>query len=192
MKKSHTVRLVLLGTATAALSACGDSGAPPKDARYFASPQECTAVYGDQPCNDAKTAADQKHLSEAPRYGRKDECEAEYGAGNCESRQVGSGSFFMPLLMGYMMGNMMGGSRYAQPVYRDRDNNAVTPSAGGGAGAYRVGTFSGGSGGTGFGSAGAGGSAARTAAFQPAAQPTQISRGGFGSTASRFSGSSGG
>jgi uncharacterized protein YgiB involved in biofilm formation len=96
----------------------------------------------------------------------------------------------MPLLMGYMIGNMMSGPRYAQPVYRDRDNNAVTPGAGG-SGAYRVGTFSG----TGSGAGTAGGfsgASAGRATFQPAAQVTQVSRGGFGSTASRFSGTSGG
>jgi uncharacterized protein YgiB involved in biofilm formation len=184
MKKSRSIRLVLLGTASAAvLTACGDSGAPPKDARYFANAQECSATYDDQACRDAKAAADQAHVAQAPRYSRKEECEAQYGVGHCETRETGSGSFFMPLLMGYMMGNMLGGPRYAQPVYRDRDDNAVTPGRGGG-GAYRVGSFSG----TGAGTATTG----TRAAFRPAPQVTQISRGGFGSSASRYSSSAGG
>jgi uncharacterized protein YgiB involved in biofilm formation len=183
MKKSRAVRLVLLGTASAALSACGDSNAPPKDARYFADTQECSAVYGDQPCQDAKSAADQAHVAQAPRYYRKDECEAEYGAGHCETRQIGGSSYVMPLLVGYMMGNMLGGPRYAEPVYRDRNDNAVAPGAGGN-GAYRVGTYAGG----GF----SGGGAGARPVFRPAAEVSRISRGGFGSTAMRFGGTSGG
>ena len=73
-----------------------------------------------------------KHrLAEAPRFGRKQQCEQEFGAGNCESRQeAGGGSFFMPMMMGYMMGNMMGGNRFSQPVYRGPGNTAVMPSGG--------------------------------------------------------------
>jgi uncharacterized protein YgiB involved in biofilm formation len=184
MKKSRSVRLVLLGTATAALSACGDSNAPPKDARYFATAQECSAVYGDQPCTDAKRAADQWHAAQAPRYSRKEECEAQYGAGNCETREAGGHSFVMPLLMGYMLGNMMSGPRYAEPVYRDRNNNAVTPGAGGN-GTYRVGSFAGGGVATST-------SAGARPAFRPASQVTQVSRGGFGTTAQRYASTSGG
>lgn len=50
--------------------------------------------------------------AKAPRYSRKEECEAEFGAGNCEMRQSGgTGSFFMPMMMGYMLGGA-----FRQPV----------------------------------------------------------------------------
>jgi uncharacterized protein YgiB involved in biofilm formation len=85
----------------------------------------------------------------------------------------------MPLLMGYMLGNMMGGSSgFQQPVYRDRDGNAVV-SGGGGRSYYNVGSFG-----------GASASGART--FRPATQITQVSRGGFGGTASAMRGFSAG
>jgi uncharacterized protein YgiB involved in biofilm formation len=176
MKTSQSIRLVLLGTASVALTACGDDG-PPKDARFFPTVKECSAVYGDASCEDAKTAAEKKQAAEAPRFTRKEQCEAEFGAGNCETRQAaGGGSYFMPLLMGYMIGNVMGGSRFAQPVYRGPDNTAVMPNRGR---LFNVGRFD---------SAGAG---ARPA-FRPAMQIAEVGRGGFGSTARRYGSTSGG
>ncbi|HEU0070186.1 MAG TPA: DUF1190 domain-containing protein [Alphaproteobacteria bacterium] len=170
MKKSRTVKLALLGGASLALAACDDNSGPPNDARYFADAKECAAIYDDASCRESARASEQTHLAQAPKFGRKEECEQEFGAGNCETRQsAGGGSYFMPLLMGYMMGNMMGGNRFNEPVYRDRQGNAVMNSGGR---AYNVGSF--------------GATAGRTAAsFRPAA-PTQIARGGFGAGAAKF------
>jgi uncharacterized protein YgiB involved in biofilm formation len=83
----------------------------------------------------------------------------------------------MPMLMGYMLGNVLGGggSRFHQPVYRGPDNTAVMPNRGR---LYNVGNF-----------AGAGRTGA--ASFRPAAQIAQVQRGGFGSTATAFRSSSG-
>jgi uncharacterized protein YgiB involved in biofilm formation len=151
---------------------------------------ECTAFYDQAACRDAKVAADQAYVAEAPRFANKEECEAEFGAGSCENRQVAaapgqpqeavasneSGSFFMPMLMGYMIGNMMGGNSFHQPVYRGRDGSAVMPNGGR---AFNVGSF-------------AGAGTASTPSFRPAAQDTQVARGGLGSTATAFRGTSSG
>ncbi|HEY4135092.1 MAG TPA: DUF1190 domain-containing protein [Alphaproteobacteria bacterium] len=177
MKKSQTIKLALLGGASLALAACGDDG-PPQDARFFADDKECSAVYGDAPCKDAEAKADEVHLTQAPKYEQREQCEAEFGVGNCETRQTaGGGSFFMPLLMGYMMGNMLnGGNRFSQPVYRGRDGSAVMNNNGR---LFNVGAFGGGSG--------------RATSFRPATQVAQVSRGGFGGSAARFgSGGAGG
>ena len=165
MKKSRSIRLVLLGSASMALGACGDS-ALPQDARFYPTVQECAADYGATACADAKVAADQALATEAPRFAQKQECEAEFGAGNCETRQTAAGgSFFMPLLMGYMMGNMMGGNRYAQPVYRGQNNSAVVSNRGR---LFNVGNFD---------------NAAGRSAFRPATRVAEVRRGGFGTTA---------
>ncbi len=166
MKKCHTIRLVLLGSAGIALAACDDGGAPPKDAHFYPTVNACTAELGAKPCQDAKAAADRAQTAEAPRFTARPQCELQFGVGNCESRQeAGGGSFFMPLMMGYMVGNMMGGNRYSQPVYRGPDNTAIMPSGGQ---MLNVGRFD--------------GQGARPA-FRPAAQITPVSRSGFGSTA---------
>ncbi|MSP66747.1 MAG: DUF1190 domain-containing protein [Alphaproteobacteria bacterium] len=171
MKKSSSVRLVLLGSASMVLAACGDDGVP-TDARFFADLKECTAIHGDAACGEAKVEADKVYAAEAPRFTRKQECEAEFGAGSCETRAAADGgsSMFMPLLMGYMIGNALGGNRFNQPVYRGPDNSAVMPRGGK---AFNVGNFAG------SGVQGASG-------FRPAAQVTQVARGGFGTTATAF------
>ena len=191
MKKSRSIRLVLLGSASIVLASCGDDG-PPKDAKFFSNLQECSAVYDTSQCLDAQKKAETTFTAEAPKFSRKEQCEAEFGAGNCENKQTadggasgtnasGGGSFFMPMLMGYMMGNMLGGrSSFNQPVYRGPNNTAMTQTSSGKM--FNVGSF---------------GGAGRTAAgsFRPASQVAQVGtvqRGGFGSTASANRSSSAG
>ena len=170
MKRSRSIRLVLLGGASMTLAACGDDG-PPKDAQFFSSVSECAAIYGEAECASAKAESEQKFASEAPQFTRKEECEAEFGAGNCETQQASGGSgIFMPMLMGYMMGSALsGGNRFAQPVYRGANGSAVMPSGGK---FFNVGNFA---------RSGTGASA-----FRPAGQVSQVARGGFGQTASGY------
>jgi uncharacterized protein YgiB involved in biofilm formation len=177
MKKSKAIRLVLLGGTSLALAGCDDS--PPSDAKFFASLQECTAHYAEAECKDMVKKSEEQHVATAPKFSRKEECEAEFGAGHCETREMhteggGMGSFFMPMMMGYMMGNMMSrGGMFSGPVYRDRANTAFTTTPAGKS--YNVGTFAGND---------------RAATFNKGAI-TQVSRGGFGSTATAFRSSSG-
>jgi uncharacterized protein YgiB involved in biofilm formation len=176
VRKSRSVQLALMGTAAMTMAACGDAG-PPPDSRFFADVKECTSQTGDaQACEAAKAESEKTHAQEAPKFARKEQCEAEFGAGNCETQQAasGGGSFFMPLLMGYMMGNMMsGGNRFSQPVYQGRDGKAVMPANGR---MYNVGNFN------------RGGTAT---AFQPASRVSEVSRGGFGGTSTRYRSSGG-
>ena len=169
MKKSRSVRLVLLGSASAALAACDDGGALPTTAQFYPTVNDCIADHDAATCADAKAVADRTQAIEAPRFNRKEECEQEFGVGNCETQQTAGGSFFFPLMMGYMMGNMMNGGRYAQPVYRGPNSTAVMPSGGR---LLNVGRFD---------NLGAG-----RAAFRPAPQITPVSRGGFGTTAANY------
>ena len=167
MKKSRSVRLVLMGGASLALAACGDDGVP-QDGRFFATAEECAVTRNDAECKSAKAESERIHAAEAPRFTRKQECEAEFGAGNCETREAsGAGSYFMPIMAGYMLGNLLGGNRFNQPVYRGPGNSAVMPKGGK---FFNVGSFA---------SPTAGG----RAGFQPAAQFAEVKRGGLGSTA---------
>jgi uncharacterized protein YgiB involved in biofilm formation len=160
MRKSREIRLVLLGSAGLALTACDQ--APPADARFFADVGTCAAVHDRATCEQAFAESEATHAAEAPRYGRKEECEAEFGAGNCETRESSAGSLFMPMMVGYMLGNA-----FRQPVYRGPDNGAVVRSGGT---TYNVGRFAG---------------IGRTAGFQPM-PATPVQRGGFGGTASSY------
>jgi uncharacterized protein YgiB involved in biofilm formation len=166
MKKSKVVRLLLLGSAGVGLTAC-DQG-PPPDAQFVTGPADCAFVQDVSACREAIAQSEKKFEAEAPRFAGKEACETEFGADNCEPRQVSDGgSFFMPMLMGYMLGR-----GFQQPVYRGPNNSALLRSGGG---MYTVGRFA---------------SAGRAATFQPS-RITPTPRGGFGRTAA-FRGSPGG
>lgn len=159
MKKSKVIRLVLLGSTGLTLAACTQS--PPSDATFFSKVEDCIPVKGEAACRDGFAKSEGSWAADAPRFNKKEQCEAEFGAGNCETREprAGSGSFFMPMMMGYMMGNA-----FNRPVYRGPNNSALLQSGGK---SFNVGTFAG---------------AGQTAPFQRG-RFTPVQRGGFGSTA---------
>jgi uncharacterized protein YgiB involved in biofilm formation len=50
------------------------------------------------------------HPQVAPKYASRSECETDFGAGQCEAapqQQASGSSFFMPMMMGYMAGQML-------------------------------------------------------------------------------------
>jgi uncharacterized protein YgiB involved in biofilm formation len=166
MKKSKAIRLVLLGSTGLTLAGCEQS--PPSDATFFSKVEDCIPLKGEVTCRDGFAKSEQDFVAEAPRFTRQEECEADFGAGNCETRRAGSGSFFMPMMMGYMMGNA-----FSSPVYRGPNNGAMMQTGGR---FFNVGTFAG---------------AGRAASFQRAPF-TQVQRGGFGRTAASYGTSAGG
>lgn len=147
MKRSTQVKLLLMGSATLALTACGDD-APTASAPVFTSIEECvkTGIYTEEFCKKGLEEAQQQHLKSAPRFQSKEDCEKAYGPGQCgfgptvqqqaagssggnnsgshASSGEGGGSFFMPLMMGYMLGNMLNNNRssYSEPLYRSQPN----------------------------------------------------------------------
>lgn len=158
MKKSRAIRLVLLGSTSLTLAAC--SQAPPSDATFFSKVEDCIPVKGEAACREGLAKSEGSWDAEAPRFDQKEKCEAEFGEGNCETRQSrgGTGGFFMPMMMGYMMGN-----RFNSPVYRGPNNSALVQTGGK---MFNAGTFAGNG---------------RTAPFQRG-RFTPV-RGGLGSTA---------
>ncbi len=90
---------------------------------------QCTTAY-----NNAKKEAERT----APKYATREDCVAEFGENQCQQTpaQAGvgstnnaeaqqSGSFWMPLMAGYMMGRMMGGAGFAQqPLFSPKTPNS--------------------------------------------------------------------
>ncbi|HEX8569580.1 MAG TPA: DUF1190 domain-containing protein [Caulobacteraceae bacterium] len=177
--------------ATSAATAA--AAAPEVEAVAYADPAACKAA-GEVPapdCDNGWIAAQNDHATNAPRYGDKAACEAEYGEGRCETRTSGGGSFFVPFLAGMMLGNMGGGRYQPAPYYRNRRGLFSTPYGGG---LYRDTTTGrlraplstldrryAGSGGSAAGGASPYGSAAAT---RPATRERAVSRGGFRNTRS--------
>ncbi len=128
-KRSTHVALVLMGAF--ALSACKEEQV---DAQAFPDLQSCKAaanaggMFSPAECDTAFAEAEALHVESAPRYDSLAVCEEQHGEGACGTEQAaqsgGSGSIFMPLMMGYLLGNMMGNARGAaasQPLYRTAD-----------------------------------------------------------------------
>jgi len=144
MKRSKKAALILMVPATTLmLAGCGEE---PTQAVVFNSAEECasysTNAAADQCLADFR-AAQALHPQVAPKYANKEECEIDFGAGQCETapERHASGSFFMPLMMGYMAGQMLNrqsgaapaaanrGGVQSQPLYKSRDDRGTFRTA---------------------------------------------------------------
>lgn len=134
-KRSRIAPIAVLGAAAFALSACQEEKV---ETQVFPNKEACLSATTDpnswwtaEECEKAFAEAQLAHEQSAPRYAEQKLCEEQHG-GACyvEQRSDGS-SIFLPLMAGYMMGNMMsGGSKsYApQPIYKTKDNRYSTVS----------------------------------------------------------------
>lgn len=90
-------------------------------------------------CTTAYNSALKEAEKTAPKYASREDCVAEFGEDQCKQApaQAGtnaeaqqSGSFWMPLMAGYMMGRMMGGGAgfAQQPLFSSK--NPASPANG--------------------------------------------------------------
>jgi len=174
MKRWNFISVAMMSVSMIALSACEEAKV---DASVYESLQQCKndpTVPADQCEASFKEARDQ-HAAVAPKYSSLADCQADFGAEKCEQapyRTSSGGSVFMPLMMGYMMGSMIGGRRsmVSQPLYRSAKNPSTfrtgdNRSAGSKTGSTQV---------------------ARSATSRPSFKSSTMSRGGFGSSGRRF------
>jgi uncharacterized protein YgiB involved in biofilm formation len=175
MKRWHSLSVAaLMGVSTIALTACEE---PKVDAAIFDSLQRCINEPGmlREDCERSHAEAKSQHVAVAPKYASAAECQADFGVGKCEQapqRTQNGGSVFMPLMMGYMMGSMIGGRGFggSQPLYRSAGDpktyrTADNRKAGSTLGRTRV---------------------ASSATSRPSVKTSTIRRGGFGSSGRRF------
>lgn len=116
----------------AMIGGCGEE--PQQEVSIFKNQQECIAGgFTAEQC--AKMEADAK--ANSPKFSRREECEAEFGKEMCSGGTDSTGSFWMPALMGFMVGNMLSGNNGGnvtnnyinQDRERDRDSSRRTSSA---------------------------------------------------------------
>ena len=135
LKRSKKAALVLMvPAATLLLAGCGEES---QQAMVFSDPSECSAagLNDTAQCNADYAAAQALHPQVAPKYLNKQECEVDFGAGNCETapqQTTSGGSVFMPMMMGYLAGQMMnrGGANLQQS--RNENENTTVGGSGGG------------------------------------------------------------
>ena len=117
-KRSRKAALILMvPAATFTLASCVKH--PDEDALVYQTPEQCAAsgLSTKAQCEADYQQAVALHPQTAPKYANKAECEADFGVGGCETapqQNAQGGSFFMPLMMGYLAGQMLnrGGGQF--------------------------------------------------------------------------------
>lgn len=194
MKRSRHITLVSVLSMGVALAACSEQQAQnpnnplPDNDTLYSDLNACKRVYSEEDCKTYELYAHTEHEKTAPRYAgasAAQTCEQQHGVGKCtEKRDSQGNSFFMPFMMGYLMGGgsnpVAGGT--PRSVYGGSGPSGFV-SNGKAVTSYQQPPNSPGGGG--------GGAAAFTSAPRstaPAAAPSSstssTSRGGFGGTAS--------
>lgn len=138
-KRSSSLKLttMLAGATALTLSGCDDPGAQASwdpnrgeqvEAFSYKTLDECKAAneVSDQQCETSYANAQTDDQKNAPRYEARASCEDVYGVGNCVPRSEanGGGSFFTPLLAGFVIGRMLdnGGGYYRGTGLYRRDD----------------------------------------------------------------------
>ncbi|GGK04420.1 DUF1190 domain-containing protein [Luteimonas terricola] len=109
MKRSRKTALVLMGSAPLLLVACAQQPEVQTSEGLFTSVETCTTETMDPSmCRQAFEHAQVQADAVAPRYASVAECEAEFGEGQCSTRQqAGGGSFVGPMMAGFFLSQMM-------------------------------------------------------------------------------------
>ncbi|MBI2380618.1 MAG: DUF1190 domain-containing protein [Gammaproteobacteria bacterium] len=130
MKRSRLLRLVLMGTAPFALTACDE----PQPAVVYGSVEECVkdGTLKPEECQTEYARAAEAHERVAPRYTSYQACVADFGADQCQAAPSGGG-WFMPAMAGFMAARLLDNRRdrderyygssgfyTSQPLYRSR------------------------------------------------------------------------
>ncbi|MFT5172150.1 MAG: hypothetical protein ACI8W7_000314 [Gammaproteobacteria bacterium] len=172
--QSFVLRPLVTAIAAVTLSACGSQ----EEVAVVSSVAECSAntKLSRADCESAYKKAQAEAARTGPKYASSRNCEAEFGRGQCRQQ---SGGVFMPLMAGFMVGQLLSNSY--NPVYRY--NNMLSPNY------NRIMTADGGI----VGKAGQRSYRVDSDSVKPKPRTTRtISRGGFGAIASAKSNWGGG
>ncbi|PPR62189.1 MAG: hypothetical protein CFH10_00907 [Alphaproteobacteria bacterium MarineAlpha4_Bin2] len=174
MKRSKSIGLLAMSASVIALTACEE---PAVDAAVFENLSQCLADPNVEraQCEADYQAAKSQHAQVSPKYTSQQDCEADFGAEQCEAAPYqtrSGGSVFMPMMMGYMMGSMLGGRSgvASQPLYRSTDDSKNFRTADNKKVGNKIGRTQ----------------VARSSTRAPSMKSSTVSRGGFGARARSF------
>ncbi len=123
MKRSGNIALLLMGAAAVAWTMSDTD--KPADVAVYDSPEQCAGdgVYTEEQCQDEFAKARAEHTKVAPRYNSNRDCFGDFGYNRCQQVSSGGGSFWIPLMVGYMLAPRPGmGNVATQPLYRSTDD----------------------------------------------------------------------
>ena len=136
----HLTPVALAITAVFMLSGCEKTD---ETVSLYQNADDCSAANPGKcaECTKAFKNAPPAAVRRAPEVATREDCVAEFGEGQCQQApaQAGmapenqaqaqsSGSFWMPLMAGYMMGRMMSGGMQQQPLFSSK--NPASPAYG--------------------------------------------------------------
>jgi len=136
----HLTPVALAVSAVFMLAACEQAD---ETVSMYQNADDCSAANPGKSaqCTTAFNSAKEEAVKTAPKYATREDCVAEFGEGQCQQAPVqagvgttnaesqSSGSFWMPLMAGYMMGRMMGGGMgQQQPLFSSK--NPSSPANG--------------------------------------------------------------
>ncbi|MEN1940670.1 DUF1190 domain-containing protein [Luteimonas sp. MJ246] len=131
MKRSRKTALVLMGSTPLLLAACAGQPEVQTSEGLFTSVEACTTeTMNPSMCRQAFDQAQEQADAVAPRYASTAECEAEFGEGQCATRQqAGGGSFVGPMMAGFFLSQMMNTRGGAMAPAPGAGPAAATPGA---------------------------------------------------------------
>lgn len=131
LKRSRSVALTTLTATAGTITLAGCTDDPMVEGQVFGTVAECiSAGVAASECQAGYSQALADNANDAPRFESRDLCEGEFGAGQCQPGANGGGSFWVPLLAGFVIANAVNNvdididrrkRRYA-PLYRSRSN----------------------------------------------------------------------
>ena len=113
MKRSHSIKLALMGAGAITLTACGQAK---EEAAVYESVAQCEAagLVDAEACAAQFEQAQAVHVDTAPRYAREEDCYTDFGYQRCQRYRGGGSSFFLPFMVGYMLAPRGGSGVFTQ------------------------------------------------------------------------------
>ncbi|WP_298818947.1 DUF1190 domain-containing protein [uncultured Roseibium sp.] len=150
MKRSKSIKLVVMATTSVTLASCSDE--PDLEGRVYKTEEECVtdSFVPDEVCTQVISAGKQIHQTSGPRYNTVNLCDEQHGNNSCLYESASGSDFYSPQPSGYFVTGALAGLTGAvasqalmnnvRPVYPERGSRRYYTSGG-----YYVGSYGGGS-----------------------------------------------
>ncbi|MGB3726014.1 MAG: DUF1190 domain-containing protein [Glaciecola sp.] len=119
MRKTVSIKPLAFGAATLMLGACSSQN---EEASIYIDANDCsnTNPNFNALCETTYQQALEEAEDTGPKYNTLNDCEYDFGANQCAEEEGFFGNYYMPLMAGYMVGNMLGGSKRYTPMYTSK------------------------------------------------------------------------
>ncbi|WP_207540188.1 DUF1190 domain-containing protein [Sabulicella rubraurantiaca] len=133
MRRSRSIQITILASASLALAACDNNGPDPSSENFFPDTASCTTAFGQDAASECASAfqhASVEHAVSAPRFTSQEACREATGGNECQMIRDEMGrNIAIPIMAGIVAGAITGASagRGLMPVYAGRPTNETCP-----------------------------------------------------------------